>query len=617
MTIKIDLPPILNLSSVRNALLDENFPITDYVGALIDRRDGGDDRNAWIFRTSARDLAKRAVELAALRSGSWRKKYPLFGIPFAVKDNIDIAGIPTTAGCPGFSYLPDKTAPVITALLDAGAILLGKTNLDQFATGLVGTRSPYGVPINPHNPDFLPGGSSSGSAVAVATGMVSFALGTDTAGSGRIPAAFNGIVGLKPTRGLISTRGVVPACRSLDCISIFGSSVGDTEYVGNLVAAFDADDPFSRRTACTVDFESSPLSAGYHFGVLRRSDLPGYIDDCTEELYRAGIARLEELGGLPVPIDFTPFREVARLLYSGPWLAERTVAVGSFIRSHPETVLDVVREIILGGEKYTACDAFLAQHRLQTLIRDVGKIFSGIAYIALPTAPRSYRIQEAIDRPFGVNSELGYFTNFVNLLDLCAISVPAGEFSSGVPFGLSLVAPAWHDAFIIRVAKTFLRESSSEGGVGTMPNMIIGKSRAAVGDRVDIAVVGAHGSGQPLNHEILEIGGFLRSRTRTDKSYRLYLLPGPSPSRPGLIRVEDGSGYRIQLEIWSIPAISLYHLLRRSASPLGIGSITLEDQTTVKGFICEGYVAKAAKDISEYGSWINYRAAVETTSVNE
>jgi len=441
----------LQLTALRTALLNGGLSATKLIERVLTRIAEWDDPALWIARTSAAELRQRASELenAAAADPDFIKRHPLFGIPFAIKDNIDVAGMPTTAACPAFAYTPSESAPVVRHLLSAGGVLIGKTNLDQFAAGLVGTRSPYGVPRNPFDPRYIPGGSSSGSAVAVAAGLVSFALGTDTAGSGRVPAAFNNIIGLKPTRGLISTRGVVPACRSLDCISVFALTPHDTSTVLDVIACFDPDDPQARepRSVEARSFGSKP-----RFGVPPSSDLEFFGDREAERLFTEAIAKLEQIGGIRTEAAFAPFRDTGRLLYHGPWVAERLHATQALLDDDPDAILPVTRSIIEKGRHYSALDAYRAQYELARLRREADFVFESIDALLLPTAGTIYKTAAAEADPFRLNANLGLYTNFVNLLDLTAIAVPAGFRKNGLPFGISLIAAAFTERALLDLA---------------------------------------------------------------------------------------------------------------------------------------------------------------------
>jgi allophanate hydrolase len=433
--------------------------VQDVLRDVCGRIDAADP--VWIAVVAPNVVLERARALDALTLAE-RAALPLFGIPFAVKDNIDLAGIPTTAGCPAFAYLPERSATVVQRLEDAGAVAVGKTNLDQFATGLVGTRSPYGIPANPFDAAFIPGGSSSGSAVAVARGLVSFALGTDTAGSGRVPAGFTGTVGVKPTRGIVSAAGVVPACRSLDCVSIFARTIDDAQVVLGAAAGPDARDPFSRvwtkpepsRSADAAGAES--FADGFSFAIPLPAQQVFYGDVEAQQCYEGALARICALGGTPERVDLSACFEAAALLYEGPFVAERTAAVGDFVDAHPDAVLDVTRTIIQNGRRFSAVDTFAALYELQELRRRASAIFERTLILVVPTTPTIYRLAEIAAEPYLLNARLGTYTNFVNLLDLCALAVPAGTYANGVPIGVTFIAPAFHDAALLDFARRFL-----------------------------------------------------------------------------------------------------------------------------------------------------------------
>ncbi len=450
------VPQSLEIAVLRDAFLKGAITVAQLVDQVLARIAEWDDPAVWVSRSSEDALRARARELggeATADPGS-SARLPLFGIPFAVKDNIDVAGMPTTAGCPAFAYTPAETAPVVNRLLAAGAVLFGKTNLDQFATGLVGTRSPYGVPRNPFDARFIPGGSSSGSAVAVAVGLVSFALGTDTAGSGRVPAAFNNIVGLKPTRGLLSTRGVVPACRSLDCVSIFALSAQDASTVFEAAAKFDEDDPMARPAQPAVPASFGPR---FRFGVPPSSDLEFFGDEGASSLFYTAIGMLEAAGGIGVEVPFALFRDAGRLLYDGPWVAERLHATQALLNNNPGAMLPVIRSILEGAKRYSALDAYRAQYRLTELRHATDSVFAEVDVLLLPTAGTIYETAAVAAEPLRLNSNLGLYTSFVNLLDLAAIALPAGFGRDALPFGISLIAPAFRDLALLDLGTRFQR----------------------------------------------------------------------------------------------------------------------------------------------------------------
>ena len=522
-------------------------------------------------------LLPRARVEERLRSiESLPRTLPLWGRSFAVKDNIDVAGLPTTAGCPAYSYIAKVTAPAVQKLLDAGAVLIGKTNMDQFATGLVGTRSPYGACRNAFDPAYISGGSSSGSALAVALGMASFALGTDTAGSGRVPAAFNNLVGLKPTRGLVSTRGVVPACRSLDCVSIFARGCADAAAILEVLQGRDSHDPYSR----SGEEVALPLKA-FRFAVPRQLEFHG--DRAYEALFGKALARLAELGGRRVDIGFAPFLEAQALLY-GPWIAERA-AEGFPL----EAMLPVTRQIFESGARHSAAELFKAQHRLAELKRDCAGLLASADVLVVPGAPTIYRIAEVEAEPIELNTRLGRYTNFVNLLDLAALALPAGfRPEDGLPFGIALVGPAFSDRALAALGARF----TGEGEIAASPRL------------VKLAVVGAHLSGMPLNHQLTSRGAQLVRVALTAPLYRLYAL---SEQKPGLVRAQEGA--MIEIELWQMTPSAFGSFVAEVPPPLGIGTIELEDGETVKGFLCEHYAVQGTQDISSYGGWRRYLSA--------
>jgi allophanate hydrolase len=547
---------------------------------VLRRIEGRPDDPTWIHL-----LPKSEVLDAAEKSAPG----PLFGIPFAIKDNIDLAGAPTTAACPEYRRPAAVSAPVVQRLIDAGAIPIGKTNLDQFATGLVGVRSPYGIPQNPHNPDYIPGGSSSGSAVAVAAGLSSFALGTDTAGSGRIPAAFNGLVGLKPTRGLLSTRGVVPACRSLDCVSIFAETCVDAARVLSVAAGFDPEDPFSRPAQPPAVLPTWPPRVG----IPRPEHLEFFGDKESAALFEKAVSHWESLGAKIHRIDFAPFRDAARLLYEGAWVAERYAAIKPFLETHADALHPVTRKIIEGARGLTAVDAFQSSYKLAELRRRAEQTWQQVDLLVTPTAGTVYKVSEVEADPIRLNSNLGYYTNYMNLFDLCGLAIPAGTLSCEVPFGITLVAPAFHDDVLLAMGARFLGEPA--------PKLALRSGEPSV----KVAVCGAHLSGLPLNGQLLQRAARLVIKTTTSARYRLFEIPGVTPRKPGLIRVER-DGASIELEVWEMPVRSFGSFVSGIPSPLGIGQIELADGTFVQGFLCEASVLQGAKDITRFGGWRQY-----------
>ncbi len=593
--------PALDLAALRRALAGGRS-VAELIETLLPALRASDADAIWITRVPDAALRARAAAIDALPATA---RGPLHGVPFAVKDNIDIAGLPTTAACPDFAYVPEVTAPAVQRLLDAGAILIGKTNMDQFATGLTGTRSPYGIPANAFDKDYISGGSSSGSAVAVAKGLVSFALGTDTAGSGRVPAAFGNIVGLKPSCGLVSSRGVVPACRSLDCVSVFALTCADAQVVLDVIAGFDVGDPFSRpaRTAAPLP------GASFRFGVPQPEQRFVDGDSAGAATFATAIAALEMLGGTAVVIDYAPFREAARLLYEGAWLAERHLAIADFFASQPEALVPVVRATIADGAGYSAADAFAARYRLRALGQQLRPLWEQVDFVVTPTAPRLYTRAAVLADPVRLNTHLGHYTNHVNLLDLSAVAVPAGLLPSGLPFGVTLQAPAGGDARLLAVADRLHRATSTTLGatgraLAATPALT---PTPALPATLPIAVCGGHMQGLPLNGELTRLGGELLARTSTAPAYRLYALDGFTPPRPGLVR--DPTGAAIAIEVWMLPLANVGTFLAGVPAPLAIGTVELADGTWVKGFLCEAHAITGAQDITARGGWRAWLAA--------
>lgn len=592
------LPPLIDLATLRALYASGDWTPETVVAALMQRIDAADPA---IFITRTPPAMLHAAIAALLRRAPVPNSLPLWGVPFAVKDNIDVAGLPTTCACPDLDRHPVADAAVVADLVAAGAIIMGKTNLDQFATGLNGTRSPYGAPRSVFDADHISGGSSSGSAVAVAAGLASFALGTDTAGSGRVPAAFNNIVGIKPTPGLLSTTGLVPACRSLDCISIFALSVQDGAAVRRLAEGFDAGDAYSRVLA--------PVALpreGLRVGILKPQDRDfcGHADNAR--LYEAAI---ERLGEETVEIDYAPFREVAALLYNGPWVAERLVAWQD--SGVPEDALDpAVRTIVLQGRDPDAGDAFRGAYRLEALKRQCAAEWAKADVLLLPTAPRSYTVAAMLADPIRLNSTLGLYTNFFNLLGLAGVAVPAGFASDGLPFGVTLAGAAGTDEALLPLADRLHRLAACGTGLDrdAVPPPFEPVTDAA--EAICVAVVGAHLSGMALNGELLALGATLAGTARTAPDYRLFLLPGTSPAKPGLIHMPGGGdGGAIAVELWDMDAAAFGRFVAAIPAPLGIGRIALADGRSVPGFLAESWAVEGAEDITRFGGWRNFTEA--------
>ena len=555
-------------------------------------------------------IPEAEAKVAAAALGAFDPARPLWGIPFAIKDNIDVAGVPTTAACPAFEYTPAETAFSVQNLLDAGAILIGKTNLDQFATGLVGVRTPWPVPRNSIDEAYVPGGSSGGSGVVVGHGLVSFSLGTDTAGSGRVPAGLNNIVGLKPSLGVISDHGMVPACQTLDTISIFAGTVGDAEAVLRVMGGYNPADPWSRDIPMAL--KPSVVPGGLRVGIPDAASRKFAGDALSEAAFDAA---LEDVRGLvavsPVPVDMTPLFDVANLLYSGPWVAERYQAIRPIIEKMPGALHPTTLKIIGGAVNYSAADAFAGMYRLKELARKAESLWRDIDVLIVPTYPRPRTRADLDADHIGPNSELGTYTNFVNLLDLCAIAVPSRWRADGFPSGVTLIAPQGRDALISAFgAKLHAAAGIAIGATNTPVPPPVESAPAAGPDEIEIMVVGAHLSGMALNHELVSRQARFLRAVATKPDYRLFALAGGPPFRPGLMRVAAGEGVAIDTEVWAVPAGAFGSFVAGVPSPLGIGTTQLADGTTPKGFIVEAEGLKGATDISHFGGWRAYMAAM-------
>jgi allophanate hydrolase len=605
----------LTISSLSSAYERGTLRPQDVVEEVFGRLDGDRNRlqNVWLHVEQREKVEARATRLEQEREAG--KALPLFGIPFAVKDNIDVAGVPTTAGCTAYARTPSTDATVFHRLQAAGALFVGKVNLDQLATGLVGVRSPFGIPTNPFDEKMIPGGSSSGSAVAVAAGHVSFALGTDTAGSGRVPAAFNNVVGLKPTRGVLSTSGVVPACRSLDCVSVFAMTVGDASLVAEAAKGFDPSDPFSRPDANMVRFVAGRCPPAFRFGVPQDKDLDFCGDEEARRCFDEAATRLFRLGGQRVEVDFGPFGEAGNLLYDGPWLAERLFVGQDLLSRTPEALLPVIREILSEATRIDAVTAFRGMYRLEELKRITARTWDDIDVLVVPSTPTIYTVAEVLREPRRLNAHLGRYTNFVNLLDLAALAVPAVFRRDRLPSGITLIGPRGSDATLAALGAAFHRSLALPLGATGHPH---DASRAELSDAdrpqtptesVLLAVVGAHLSGLPLNHQLQQAGGVLVRKCRTQASYRLFALPRTSPPKPGMIRVAPpDAGMAIEVEVWSVPTAAFGGFVAGVPAPLSIGTVFLEDGTSVHGFLCEHHALQGAEDISRFGGWRGYLA---------
>ena len=522
------------------------------------------------------------------------KACPSRASPFAIKDNIDLAGVETTAGCPAYAFSPGRDAEVVARLIAAGAVPVGKTNLDQFATGLVGARTPHGIPGCVFNRAYVSGGSSSGSAVAAAAGLVAFALGTDTAGSGRVPAAFNGLVGFKPTKGRWSTRGVVPACRSLDCVTVLTNDLADAELLDGLLTGLDDEDTFSRAVPAQV-----PGSDGTRLGVPRPGNLEWFGDAAAERLFEQAKAAVRDSGLTLVEIDIAPLLECARLLYQGPWVAERAAAVAGLLKTRPGAIHPVVRTILQGGALTTAVEAFDGFYALKAFETFAEDMWGAIDALMLPTAPTIYRIAEVLAEPFGLNANLGLYTNFVNLLDMAAVAIPAGYRDEGTGFGVSLIGPAWSEARLLKLAGGF--------PVETQPPLDL-EPRA---QRIKLAVVGAHLAGMPLHWQLTSRDARFVGATQTAPTYRLYAMAGSKPPKPALVHDVQG-GRPIEVEVYELDAAAFGSFTADVPAPLAIGSVTLANGETVKGFVAEPRAILGAAEITWLGGWRAYIATLKS-----
>ena len=579
----------LDFTTLQSLYREARLTPTEVVHAVYDRIAARGEDHVWIHLCTREQALARARQLEQHRPQSsqpWTEM-PLYGLPFAVKDNIDVAGLPTTAACPQFAYTPETSAPVVDRLLTAGGILIGKTNLDQFATGLVGVRSPFGVPRNPFDESYIPGGSSSGSAVAVAAGLVSFALGTDTAGSGRVPAALNNLVGVKPSRGLLSTRGVVPACRSLDCVSVFALTCADACMVLHTAKGFDPSAIYSRREADAFDLAASRRGR-LRCGVPTKQDLRFFADSEAEQLFDAAVRRVRHLGEV-IEIDFAPFRAAADLLYNGPWVAERLAAIQEFYLRNQDAIHPTIRSILAEATHYSATDVFQGLYQLEAYKQQAAVEWAKMDILVVPTVGTMYTTTAVASNPLTLNSNLGYYTNFVNLLDCCAVAVPSGFYANGLPFGISFMAPALQDGLLCAVGARYHRlVGGALGATGVDLQQIesaqfVTSSSQTEPAVVQLAVVGAHLSGQPLNHQLLDRGARLVRACRTRPCYRLYALSHTAPPKPGLVRTGAGDGVAVTVEVWEMPLAEFGAFVAQVPTPLSIGSILLEDDEIVKG----------------------------------
>ncbi len=598
-----------------------DFTPRELIAVLRERSMECADRNIWIHELSDSEIEPY---LAALNKRNIEDA-PLYGIPFAIKDNIDLANIQTTAACEAVAYTPREHAYVVANLLEAGAIPLGKTNLDQLATGINGTRSPWGACKNSFDPQYISGGSSSGSAVAVALGLASFALGTDTAGSGRIPAAFNNIVGWKPSRGLLSNRGMLPACKSIDCMTLFALTASDINTLLPFVARFDTEDAYSRHNPAYNFPEKSgaqafgaPAKKYFEFGVPRAEQLQFFGDERYRAAFAQSLTILEQLGGKKREIDFSDFLDAARLLYEGPWIAERYHGIRGVIETNPGALLPVIKTIIGAGRDKSAIDTFDAMYKMQALRRKIEGLIDSLEFVATPTAGTHFTLAQMLAEPILHNSELGYYTNYMNLLDLAAVAVPTQIMDNGMPFGITLFSDRFSDLRLLSYAQQI--QTTTRLPLGAMKKFCEFKPlppRAEL-STCKVVVCGAHMSGLPFNGQLISRRARLLAQTKTAPNYRFYALPinkqgtGGAVQRPGLIRVGNvddtgvGDGAAIEVEVWEMPSSEFGSFVAAIPQPLGIGKIEMENGEWLPGFICEGYAVNGAEDITELGGWRNY-----------
>jgi allophanate hydrolase len=505
----------------------------------------------------------------------------LAGVTLAVKDNVDVAGLPTTAACPEFAFHPDRDAPAVAALRAAGAVVVGKTNLDQFATGLVGTRSPHGAVRDSRRPEYISGGSSSGSAVAVATGESDIAIGTDTAGSGRVPAGLQAIIGIKPTIGVVSTDGVVPACESYDCVTILGR---DLELANRAMGVMAAGAP-QRPWPADVKLAAPPNPV-----VAVPAELPE-LDGVWRAAFDAAVQVLTNAGARIVTIDMAPFLAAAKLLYDGALVSERYAAVGEFIDAHPDATIDPTVGRIIAGARDVPAHRLVRDRREVARLRAVAMAaLDGVDALVVPTAPMHPRIDEVAADPIGVNSRMGTYTNFCNLFDMCGVSVPAGV-AGDAQFGVTVLARAFDDAVALDIA------AMASGVVAPQDVWPL-----AVADVTELVVFGAHLRGGPLVHQLTDLGARWAGELTTSARYRMALLPS-TPPKPAITRVPDGGGTALKAHRWLLSPAALGHFLAALPAPMQLGKVEFEDGTWRTSFGCDGGAADAGVDISRYGGW--------------
>ena len=582
------------LSALRDAYASGTSPV-DIIDEIFARLESVNDPGIFIHLRAQDNLRAEAAAL-----GPYDPALPLWGIPFAAKDNIDVAGIETTAACPAYAYTPDADAFVIANLRAAGALMIGKTNLDQFATGLVGVRTPFGAPLNAVDPLIVPGGSSGGSGVIVGHGIVTFSLGTDTAGSGRVPAALNNIVGLKPTLGALSASGVVPACRTLDTVSIFALTVDDAYAAYGVAQGFDPTDAYSKPIP---HHDMTAPQFPLRIGVPDAGSIEFFGDDIQSAAFDRDVARLKDMGAVIEYVDFAPLYAVAHMLYEGAWVAERYTVIDDLLKTNPDALHPVTRKIITHAESMSAADAFNGMYRLADLKRAVEPVLASLDMMCVPTIPTFYSVADLESDPVTPNSNNGTYTNFVNLLDMCGIAVPTAPRSDGRPGSVTLLAGHGKDAAIAAVAREFETDCPRLMGATyhDVPNPA--PLPPAPSDRIELAVCGAHMQGLPLNGQLTSLGATFVKAAKTAPKYKFYALAGGPPARPGLIQSDAPDAASIAVEIWSVPLTGFGAFMAGIPAPLGIGTVALSDGTAVKGFLCETSGITGAQDITALGDW--------------
>ncbi len=590
----------LTINYLHESFRNKSLTPTQLIENILQRCEQFVEHNIWIHQLTREELQPYLDNLEHQNIDD----LPLYGIPFAIKDNIDLAGVSTTAGCSAFAYTPDHSAFVVQQLINAGAIPIGKTNMDQFATGLVGTRSPepWNACRNSFNKEYISGGSSSGSSVAVALGLVSFSLGTDTAGSGRVPASFNNLIGLKPSKGLLSMTGVVPACRSLDCVSIFALTTDDADKVFEQAAVYDEADQYARFNPFANNHRHYGLpQKAFTFAVPKPDQLEFFGNTSAQALFEKSVRSMQDLGGMKQEIDFTIFLEAARLLYEGPWVAERYVAIEDIIQQQPEQLLPVIETIIGSAVNKTATDAFKAEYQMQVYRAQAKQLLADIDFLMTPTAGTIYTVDEVNADPIKLNSNLGYYTNFMNLLDCASVAVPAGFLDNGLPWGISLVSTAMHDRKLLSYANKWQQYHKLKPGNLDLELPATVAVGVEFSETVSVAVCGAHLDGLALNWQLRERGAKLQETLTTAEAYRMYVIDGAIP-RPGLIR-DDEKGKAIEIEVWNIPVTEFGSFVANIPAPLAIGKVETNDGRWLSGFVCEEYAIEDSREITELGGW--------------